>query len=67
MRNVEPSSRDQFVLKLILRITPGLGQPADLKSFLHPMAEELNSLAVAVSGVTVAGFPEPQVVHAFLV
>jgi len=31
------------------------------------MAEELDSLAVAVSGVTVAGFPEPQVVHAFLV
>jgi len=67
MRNVELSSRDQFVLKLILRITPGLGQPVDLKSFLHLMAEELNSLAVAVSGVTVAGLPEPQVVHAFLV
>ena len=65
--NVDPSSRVQIVSQLILGNTPGPGQPADLESFLHPIAEELNSLAAGVSGVTVAGFPEPQVVHAFVV
>ena len=55
------------VSQLILGITPGPGQPADLESFLHPIAEELNELASGVSGVTVAGIPEPQIVHAFVV
>jgi len=36
-------------------------------SFLHPISKELNELAAGVFGVTVAGFPDPQVVHAFVV
>ena len=55
------------VSQLILGVTPGPGQPADLESFLHPIAEELNELASGVSGVTVAGIREPQTVHTFVV
>lgn len=44
-------------------ITPGPRQRADLESFFHPIAEELNILAEGVSGVTVAGFEQPQVVR----
>jgi len=65
--NVDPSSRVQVVSQLILGITPGPGQPADLESFLHPIAEELSTLARGVGGVAVAGFPEPQVLHAFVI
>ena len=52
---------------MILGITPGPNQPADLESFLQLNAEELNDLAAGVSFVTVAGFLEPQVVHAYMV
>jgi len=55
------------VSQLILGITPRPGQPADLNLLLHPIAEELNGLAAGVSSVTVAGFTDPQVVHAFFV
>jgi len=65
--NVDPSSRVQVVSQLILGVTPGPGQPADLESFLHPIAEELNALAAGVSGVDVAGYTEPQTVHAFVI
>lgn len=65
--NVDPSARVQVVSQLILGITPGPGQPVDLESFMHPVADELNVLATGVSGITVAGFPEPQTVHAFVV
>jgi len=55
------------VSKLIVGTTPGPGQPADLESFLSPIAEELNALAAGVSGVSVTGFAEPQVVHALVI
>jgi len=64
--HVHPSSRVQIVSQLILGIIPGPGQPADLEYFLHPIAEQLNELAAGVSGVTIAGFPETQIVHAFV-
>jgi len=57
----------EVVSHLILAITPGPGQPADLESFLHPIAEELNALAAGVSGISVTGFAEPQVVHELVV
>jgi len=62
--SVDPTSRVHVVSQMILGITPGPGQPADLESYLHPIAEQLNALAAGVSGMSVAGFPEPQVVHA---
>jgi len=37
-----------------------------LESFLHPIAEGLDVLAAGVSGVSVAGFSEPQVVKAIV-
>jgi len=42
-------------------------QPADLNSFLQPIAEELNELTAGMSSVTMAGFTDPQVVHALVV
>jgi len=56
-----------MVWQLVLGSTPGPGQPADLESFLHPIAEELSNLAGGVSGVTVAAFSEPEVVRAFVI
>lgn len=53
--------------QLVLGLTPGPGQPAGLESFLHPVAEELIILAAGVSGVTVAVFPELQVVHTIVI
>lgn len=38
--NVQPSSRFQVVSQLVLGITPGPEEPADLKSFLHIVAGE---------------------------
>ena len=38
-----------------------------LESFLHPIAAELNGLAAGVSGVTVAGNEEPELVRAFVI
>lgn len=35
-----------------------------MESFLHPIADELKVLTAGMSGVTVAGFSEPQVVQA---
>jgi len=65
--NVDPSSRIQIDSQLILGITPGPGQLADLDFFLHPIAEEQNLLAAGESGVAVEWFPPPQVAHTFVV
>jgi len=65
--NVDPSTRVQIVSQFVLGSTPGPGQPADLESFLHPIAEELNALAAGVAGITVAGCAGPQVVRAFVI
>jgi len=63
---VDPSTTVQIVSHPILGITPRPGKPADLDSFLHPIAEEMNELAARVSNLTVAGFTDPHVVHAFV-
>ena len=65
--DVHPSSRVQVMSQLILGITPGPGQHAELDSSLHPVAEELNNLVAGVSGVTVAGFSEPQILRVLVV
>lgn len=43
------------ISQVLLTVTPGPTQPADLESFLQPIAEELNSLAQGFPGVAVAG------------
>ena len=60
--HVDPSGRVQVVSQLIVGITPGPSQPADLDSFFHPIAEDLNAFAAGVSGIAVAGYDEPQLV-----
>lgn len=65
--NLDPGARVQVVSQLLLGVTPGPRQPADLESFLHPIAEELNLLAAGVPGVAVAGFDDPQTLHALVV
>lgn len=65
--NLDQRSRVRIVSQVILGTAPGPGQPADSESFLHPIAKELDALAAGVSGVTVAGYPEPQVVSALVV
>lgn len=64
---MDPSTRVQIVSQIVLGITPGSRQPVDLASFLHPIADELNTLAAGVRGVSVVGCTEPQVVHAFVI
>lgn len=53
--------------QLLLGVTPGPRQPADLESFLDPIAEELNLLAAGVPGMTVAGFDEPRTIQGLVV
>jgi len=65
--NIDPSSSVRIVSQIVLGITPGPGDRADLESVLHPIAEELNTLAGGVSGVTGAGCSEPHVVRSFVI
>lgn len=65
--NLDPSSRVRIASQVIVGITSNPAQPADMESFLHPIANELNALAAGVSGLEVAGYPDPQVMFAFVV
>jgi len=67
VHSVNPSPRANVVSQVILGISPGPGQPADLESFFHSIAQELNYLAAGVAGVTAAGYPEPQIVRTFVI
>ena len=54
------------MLQFVLAVTPGPRQHADLESFLHPIAEELDKLAQGSSGVKVAGRDTTSVLRAFV-
>jgi len=60
-------SRSKNVSQLILCVTPGPKQPADLESFLHPIVEELNQLGQGIPGVKIAGMEGEHTIRAFLV
>ena len=64
--SVEPNQRVKNIAQFILAVTPGPRQPADLESFLHPIAEELDQLAQGISGVKVAGRETTSVLRAFV-
>lgn len=49
----DPSTRTKIVSQMLLTFTPGPKQPVDLDSFLRPIADELNVLAVGIDGVDV--------------
>lgn len=55
--NLDANCRARLVNQLLVGLSPGPKQPADLESFFHPLAERLNTLAIGVPGVKVAGTP----------
>jgi len=65
--SVQPGERVKNIAQIILAVTPGPRQPVDLESFLHPIAEELNTLAQGISGVKVAGRDGTSVLQAFVI
>lgn len=64
--NFDPECRARVVNQLLLCVTPGPDQPADLESFLHPIMQELNILATGVDEVAVAGEPGSRTLRAFV-
>jgi len=56
--------RSKNVSQLILCVTPGPKQPADLESFLHPVVEELNQLGQEIPGVKIAGMEGEHTIRA---
>ena len=64
--NVKRGERVKNVCQIILAVTPGPRQPANLESFLHPIAEELKELARGISGVKIAGRDGESQVHAYV-
>jgi len=60
---LSPNQRTRTKYQLLLVVTPGPRQPADLESFLHPIAAELNELAKGVPGLIVANSPTPVVLR----
>jgi len=58
-------TRSKNVSQLILCVTPGPKQPADLKSFLHPIVEELNQLVQGIYGVKISGMEGEHTIMAF--
>jgi len=59
-------TRSKKVSQLILCVTPGPKQPAELKSFLHPIVEELNQLGQGIPGVKISGMEGEHTIMAFL-
>lgn len=64
--NLDANCRTRVVNQLLVGVTPGPKQPADLESFLHPLAEELNTLAIGVPGIKVAGRPGEHTLRGYL-
>jgi len=62
--SMSPDQRTHNSHQLLLAVPPGLRQPVDLESFLHPIAEELNRLAKGVPGLIVSNSATPQVLRA---
>jgi len=59
-----PDERTRTKYPLLLVVTPGPRQPADLESLLHPIAAELSELAKGFPGLIVANLPFPVVFRA---
>lgn len=63
--NLDAQCRSSLVNKLLLCVTPGPKQLADLESFLHPLAEELHSLATGAPIVSVPRAQRKEVFRAY--
>ena len=64
--SIQPNQRVKNIAQFVLAVTAGPHQPADLDSFLHPIAEESDKLAQEISGVKVAGRDTTSVLRAFV-
>jgi len=62
--SMSPEERTRNKYQLLLVVTPGPRQPADLESFLHPIAEELDALAKGIPGLIVPNSATPVVLGA---
>lgn len=63
--NLDAQCRSSLVNQLLLCVTPGPKQPADLESFLHPIAEELHTLATGGPIVSAPGTQLKKVLRAY--
>jgi len=59
-------TRSKNVSQLILCVTPGPKQPADLTSFLHPIVEELKQHGQGIPRVKISGMEGEHTIMAFL-
>jgi len=63
---MDAADRVRGVSQRVLCVTPGPNAPADLESFLHPIAAQLDELAAGIGGVTVAGADRTHVLRAYV-
>lgn len=63
--NLSAARRSKIVCQVLLTVAPGTKMPADLESFLEPIAAQLNQLAAGLDGVYVAGSTQPRKLRAF--
>lgn len=63
--NLSAARRSKIVCQILLTVTPGPKQPADLESFLEPIADQLNQLAAGLDGVYNAGSTQFRKLRAF--
>jgi len=64
--SMDARDRVRGVSQRVLCVTPGPNAPADLESFLHPIAAQLDVLAAGIGGVTVACSDWTQVLRAYV-
>jgi len=64
--SMDPRDRVRGTSQRVLAITPGPNAPADLESFLHPIAAQLDELAAGIGGVSVAGSDRTHVLRAYV-
>jgi len=64
--SMDARDRVRGVSQRVLCVTPGPNAPADLQSFLHPIAAQLDELAAGIGGVTVACSDRTQVLRAYV-
>jgi len=60
------STRFKIASQSLVTVTPGPKEPKDLESFLHPIMEEFNQMALGAPGFKVAGVDRLQEVRFLL-
>jgi len=65
--SVQPGERVKSIPHIILAVTPEPRRPVDLESFLHPISEELHTLAQGIRDVKITGRDRTSVLQAFVI